>query len=197
MDWGAIGKQIASKGADLLGEAIPIPGTDFALDLVADALGTSKDPDEISKAIEQDPEAALKLRKAELNNETELRRIKAQRQSDREQTLTERMSEVNETVRTGYREGVYWRRAVGWTFIACSLMVVIRVVIMPPVFVAFDKADALNQAPVHVNLLKWVFSCFLAILGVSSWHEGLLGRTMGGEQGGKVTKAIKALRGKD
>jgi len=77
MDWGALGKKIAGIGADVLGEALPFPGSGPAVDALASAFGVSSDdPDAISEAIAQDPEAAAKLKKIELDHKAQLEQIR-------------------------------------------------------------------------------------------------------------------------
>ncbi len=136
--------------------------------------------------IKQDPEQARLFQEA--INEYELKTKKQ---------YTERMGIVNETAQVGYKEGVYWRRAVGWAFVLCSVLVVVRVTILPVILSAMGHADVLKEAPVNLELIKWVFYCFLAVLGVSSWHEGLMGRTMSGEKEGKLERLFKSFRGKE
>lgn len=194
MDWGSLGQKIAGLGAEVLGEAIP--GGGMAVDIVSQVLGVEKNPDKIAQAIDADPEAAVKLKRIEADRETELKRIAANRQTDHEKELTKRQGNVSDTIQVGYKEGVLWRRAVGWAFVFCSCMVVIRVTVLPVILSAMGEPDILQDAPLNVQLIKWVFSCFLAVLGVSSWHEGLMGRVMAGESEGGIAKAVKALRGK-
>ena len=76
MDWGKLGQQIASAGADILGEALPFPGSGAAVDALASAFGVSKDPDAISEAIAKDPEAAAKIKKVELDHKAQLEQIR-------------------------------------------------------------------------------------------------------------------------
>ena len=76
MDWGALGKKIAGIGADVLGEALPFPGSGAAVDALASAFGVEKDPDAISEAIAKDPEAAAKIKEVELNHKAQLERIR-------------------------------------------------------------------------------------------------------------------------
>jgi len=76
MDWTKLGKQIADTGAQILGEALPFPGSGMAADALSAALGTEKDPDAISEAIAKDPEAAAKLKEVELNHKAQLEQIR-------------------------------------------------------------------------------------------------------------------------
>ena len=196
MDWGSLGKKIADMGAQVLGEAIPLPGAGMAADLVSKALGTSKDPDKIAEAMQQDPEAAAKLKQIEADHEEELKRIKAKTERKRMEAGSDRQAEVNETIRVGYQQGVLWRRAVGWAFAVTSVLVILGVVGMGFYAIHTDRPEIVKQLPSLVGALQPVFYCFLVVLGVAGYQEGKMGRTMAGEQGGKVTKAIQAFRGK-
>ena len=64
MDLKALGKAVAGKGLHLLGKALPFGGG--LLEMAADALNTDPTPDAVARAIDEDPEAALKL--TELQN---------------------------------------------------------------------------------------------------------------------------------
>lgn len=77
MDWGELGKQIIDKGGQILGEALPFPGTGAAADALSAALGCDKSPDAISEAIAKDPKAAAKIRQVELDHKAQLKEIRA------------------------------------------------------------------------------------------------------------------------
>ena len=68
MDWKQLGKTVA-KAAPLLGSALG-PGGAAVGGIIASVFGTANEPDAIAKAIETNPEAALKLREIE-NTHTE------------------------------------------------------------------------------------------------------------------------------
>lgn len=184
MDWGSLGKQIADMGAQVLGEAIPMPGAGMAADLVSKALDTEKDPTKISQALQDNPDAAAKLKQIEADHEEELKKIAAKTERKRMEEGSERQSVVNDTIQTGYKQGVYWRRAVGWAFAATSVLTVLGVIAMGFYAIKIGKPSIVKQLPNLVSALSPVFYCFLLVLGVAGWHEGLLGRKMAGDEGG-------------
>jgi len=196
MDWGSLGKKIADMGAQVLGEAIPVPGAGMAADLVSKALGTGKDPGQIATAIEQNPEAAVKLKQIEADHEEELKRIAAKTERKKMEEGSQRQAEVNETIRTGYKQGVLWRRAVGWAFAVVSVIVVLGVVGMGFYAIYSGKEGIVAQLPKLVGALQPVFYSFLVVLGVAGYQEGKMGRTMAGDEGSGIAKAIQAIRGK-
>lgn len=101
--WDSI-KNTVSAAAPLLGGALGGPAGAMAGKLVANALGTSEDPEEIRAAL-QDPEAAAKLRAAEQEHQRELRRMVIEAE-------TSRLGQVNETYRREIAsEDAYVRRA--------------------------------------------------------------------------------------
>jgi len=196
MDWGSLGKQIADMGAQVLGEAIPMPGAGIAADLVSKALGTSKDPDKMAEAIQQDPEAAAKLKQIEVDHEEELKRIAAKIERKKMEEGSQRQAEVNETIRTGYKQGVLWRRAVGWAFAFTAVLVVLGVIGMGFYAIYSGKEGIVAQLPKLVGALQPVFYSFLVVLGVAGYQEGKMGRTMAGDESGGIAKAIQAIKGK-
>lgn len=74
MNWKELGKTIAGY-APLLGGAIGGPAGASIGSIVASVFNVSNEPDAILAAIKADPEAAAKLRIAELENKTELQKI--------------------------------------------------------------------------------------------------------------------------
>lgn len=80
MSWDDV-RSAVSKVAPILGSAFGPVGT-VAGSIVAAALGTSEDPDEIIKAISADPEAAIKLKQAEMDHKVQLVQIAAEREKN-------------------------------------------------------------------------------------------------------------------
>ena len=197
MDWSSLGKQIASTGAKILGEAIPFPGAGIAADAVADAFGTEKEPDKIAQAIEQDPEAAVKLQKIEADRETELKRIAVRARKSHEKQVTQRQANVNDTIQAGYKQGVLWRRAVGWSFAVGAPLFVVCAFILLGFALYLGKLSAVATALSEMfTALHPLLYCYLCILGVAGYQDGKMGRTMAGDSEGGFAKAIKAFRGK-
>jgi uncharacterized membrane protein len=75
MGWSELGKKVA-EFAPLLGSVVGGPAGGAIGSVVASAFGVEDKPEEIMRAVKNDPEAAVKLRKIELDNKTELERIK-------------------------------------------------------------------------------------------------------------------------
>jgi len=74
MDWQKLGRTVG-KFAPMLGTVLGGPGGGAMGALVASALGVENNPDSIAKAVENDPEAAIKLRQVELHHKEQLELI--------------------------------------------------------------------------------------------------------------------------
>ena len=74
MDWSDLGKTIAGF-APLLGGVVGGPAGAGIGSIIASAFGVEDEPSAIAKAIASDPEAAIKLKKIELDNKVDLERI--------------------------------------------------------------------------------------------------------------------------
>lgn len=118
MDWKDIGKKVAGLGLPLLANAL-LPGSGAVVAIVAEALGvTDPTPDNIAKAIDADPDAAVKLAEIQSTQRIELARIAMQGQVAERQADSADTAQVNETMRaelvspSGYRAG--WRPLYGY-----------------------------------------------------------------------------------
>jgi hypothetical protein len=84
--WGDVAATVA-KVAPILGNILPGVGTvvgagvGAAASMVASALGVSADPDSVMSALKNDPEALAKVRTCEIENQTALAQIAAQREA--------------------------------------------------------------------------------------------------------------------
>jgi hypothetical protein len=77
MEWSELGKKIASF-APLLGGVVGGPAGGAIGSVVASVFGVENTPKTIAQAIKDDPEAAIKLRKIELDHKTNLERMAVQ-----------------------------------------------------------------------------------------------------------------------
>ena len=196
MDWGSLGKKIADMGAQVLGEAIPLPGAGMAADALSEALGCEKDPDKIAQALQNDPDAYAKIKKIEAERETELKRIAAKNERHDKEQVTQRQSQVNDTIQTGYKQGVLWRRAVGWSFAVGAPLFVVGSFVLIGVGLYLGRLQNVATALSELfRALHPLLYCYLCILGVAGYQEGKMGRSMAGESEGSFAKAIKAFRG--
>ena len=71
MDWKDVGKTVASA-APVLGSLLGGPVGTAAGTLIASVFGVDPNPNEVAKAIKQDPEAIIRLKEIELNHKEEI-----------------------------------------------------------------------------------------------------------------------------
>ncbi|WP_224798167.1 3TM-type holin [Idiomarina abyssalis] len=109
MNWSDI-KGVVGKAAPLLGSLLGPAGAS-AGGLIASALGVDENPEAVMQAIQQDPQAAVKLQQIEREHERELRRMKIEAE-------TAQITQVNETMRAELKaDGWYksgWRPMIGY-----------------------------------------------------------------------------------
>ncbi len=74
MNWQELGKQVADY-APLLGGVLGGPSGAAVGTMLASKFGTKETPNDIAAAIQADPNAALKLKEVESNNETKLQEL--------------------------------------------------------------------------------------------------------------------------
>lgn len=184
MEWKDVGKFVA-KAAPVLGGVLGGPAgaaAGAAGNLVASALGVEADPDQVQKAMESDPEAAIKLK--ELENQHRDRLLSWQeKQLEAE---TEQLKSVNKTMQAEAKSEKWpqytWRPYNGFLFGTTMFGVYFVLPLM-------DK-----EIP---EIDYWVWMAWAAVLGVTSWHRGKQKRAQAGENnagGGAVSKAAGALK---
>ncbi len=101
MDWEGLGKKIIGIGAPLLGGALGGPGGAAVGSLLAKAVGAkADDPDDISKKIQADPAALVKLRAIELSHREKLEKLAVKRAQIATEAELSNIREVNATMRS-------------------------------------------------------------------------------------------------
>ena len=109
MNWSDI-KGFVSKAAPLLGSLLGPAGT-AAGSLIASALGVDESPEAVMQALQQDPQAAIKLQQIEREHKRELRRMKIEAE-------TAQITQINETMRAELKtDGWFksgWRPTIGY-----------------------------------------------------------------------------------
>lgn len=68
-------QEIISKVAPVLGSVIPIPGASGIISLIANTLGCDTKEDSLCEAIENNPDAYIKLKEIEFNSSVQLHQI--------------------------------------------------------------------------------------------------------------------------
>lgn len=133
MDWKSVGSAI-TKIVPMLGTVIAGPAAGGAISIVTSALGLDGDaqPDDVAKAIETDPDATLKLKQAEMDNQVELGKLALQNDSmylqDRQSA---RQRQIESEKATGKRDGNLY--VLAWTVVTgfFALCIVLMFVNLP------------------------------------------------------------------
>jgi len=153
MQWKDVGK-LVGEYAPLLGDLLPIPYAGVAGKLIASTFGVENTPDAIHNAITNDPDAAVKLAKLELDNKPLLQ----------QQTLTAetmRIQSVNKTMQAESKSEHWmqwsWRPFIGFIF-GITFMGV------------YFALPLLKLASPSIPSEAWMMMG--AVLGVASWHRG-------------------------
>ncbi len=162
MDWKDL-KGIVGKVAPLLGTLLGGPAGGAVGALVSSVLGVDNEPDEVRKALEADPSLLLKLREAEIQQQTQLQQMMVESE-------TQRMTQVNETIRaelaSGDRFKSYWRPLFGYimalTWGAIMLSTTYQILFKPG-----DAAATIGA----LGQLSGLWGIGLAVLGINVWKR--------------------------
>lgn len=186
MDWSGLGSKIASSGAKMLGDAIPLPGAGMVADMAAEALGTEKDPDAMAKAIDQDPEAVRKLKEVESQHKEEMRQMALNAE-------VEKISQVNKTMRDN---NAPWRRAWGWISALSFGALILGVCMLAYLGVVRQNTEALTMIPQLISAATTLFAVPMAVLGVAEYQGGKERRAAAGDKGnGGLAGLIREFKG--
>ena len=190
-------KQIASDIAEYApmlsglvgGPAGAAVGT--GISILASALGVKPEPDAISTALKTDPQAAAKVKQAELENQVELRKLLVQARQNELAADTQRIQTVNETMQAEGKSEHWaqwlWRPYNGFMFgttLFCNYAV--------PALVNSLVLPWFHTPPPQITpgiIPEWVFIAWGSVLGVTAWHRGVMQRI----KASGVSQAIKSL----
>lgn len=191
MNWGDIGN-LVSKAAPLVGTALLGPAGGAIGAGLASLFGVEAEPAKIAEAINADPNALVKIRKFEIENQTDLAQTVIR-------SATADIKAVNETMQTEAKSDDWWvsgwrpywgfASATAWAFLAACLGV------------AMLKGDGVGIALSVFNAVPETFWLIpLAVLGIASWHRGheKRARAEGGAWGNAnslVNGVIKKIKG--
>lgn len=170
MDWKDIGGLVANA-APMLGGLLFGPAGAAGGKILASALGTKDDPEEIAKAIQADPEVMVKIRQIEADNARELTRLTLE-------TETRQQAEINATMRKeSEAEDSYvrrWRPTIGYVVAAqlAMLGLAIFVAVGGAVVATFQgKPDVVqvlfDGLAALLTSLTAILATELAVLGVN------------------------------
>ena len=192
MSWKNLGETVA-QFAPLLGAALPIPGGAALGSIIASVFGgDANDPKSLSRAIQANPEAAVKLKQIETEHKTELERIAMQRMANELAADTARIDSVNKTMQVESSRGglpAFWRPF--WGIIsAVAFFIKVSAISYLLVFKPEQAATAITA----LSSLSIFWGVPLAILGVSAYHRGVEKRIAAGEKISNVATLLKNIK---
>jgi hypothetical protein len=174
MKWSDVG-QLVSEGAPLLGALLtaPISAPVAIISLIAGAfkLSANSSPDEVYKAIKEDPEALYKLSQIQLNNHDEIERLHARLALHESDNLRHTMFKEY-TIENKFKS--YWRPSFGYMIVFTIPTLVIWLLFMgtwvffvnPNQLTLLESVLTLILPPI-CNLLGWG----IGVLGVNIFHR--------------------------
>ena len=190
--WGDIA-DVAKDVAPTVATAVGGPAAGGAAKVLTSFFGGSEDePEKILENMKADPELKVKLQKMEQDHAEEMRSLTIKAEANSMEHDTKRMAEINQTMRSEYKNDVYWRRAVGWSF-------ALVVFLYPVGIIASIMTDAMSGEDLGKILSSMAPYWYMvgAVLGIGAHHVGKRERTESGEKGnGGISGMISAMRGK-
>ena len=168
--WSELGESIIKIGAPLLGTAIGGPFGGSIAAIVAEKFGVNSNvPDEIKKAIQADPEAAIKLKQIESEERVRLKELAFK-------LAMAEVEQVNKTMRAESQSEKWpqysWRPFCGFVYGLSFLVVTVFVCILAYNGIVGGKVEALNMIPQFVGGVTALFGVVMPILGIASHHRG-------------------------
>jgi Holin of 3TMs, for gene-transfer release len=177
MEWkdvaGAVGKFAPMLGSLLGGPAGAVIGG-----VVSSALGTDDKPLSVSKAIAENPDAALKLAQIEADHRIKWQELAVDQAKAEIALVAQQSGDVNKTMQTEAASEHWptysWRPFIGF---AVGINVLLSSIIPVGVFLAVifgsqSSASALGALPMVLGALAAVNGTVLPILGIASWFRG-------------------------
>jgi len=194
--WSQI-KDFAIDEAPALAGLVGGPAVGGAAKLLASAFGGDADqPADLLERMQRDPEAAAKLRKIETQHKERIEELALEGEKAHLKAATEQQAKVNDTIQEGYRQGVLWRRALGWSFALCAPATLLAGLYVILQAVHQNKPEYVEMLGPALGALAPIFYAYLVALGVIGNHDGKLGRLLAGEKPGALSKLVERMGGK-
>ena len=180
MDWKEIAG-IVGKHAPLLGTLLGGPAGAAVGGMIASALGTCANPEEVSQALAASPEAFVKVREIEATRQARLQELATDQAKAELAAAAQNAGDVNRTMQieaTAEHWPTYsWRPAIGF---AVALAVVLAIL---TVFMAYGAAlfsgrvEGLTHLPGILAAIAGIIGVVSPILGIASWFRGRMQAT--------------------
>lgn len=195
---------LASSGLSLLASAAKNKGIEFIQDYVKEKTGIALDLNQGSITDEQ----AETLQKMEAANQEELQRIALEKykiEADIAKTEIEESTKQIEAVNASMQSenkstepwAAKWRPFWGFTSAIAFIVYIVGLVVIVGIAVYNKDVSMLKEIPSLVFAISVLFGIPASILGVASWHRGVMQRIQAGEQPqpGLVGSIAERIRG--
>lgn len=187
-----------AKVAPALGTALGGPAGAAVGTAIAAAVGTKADPEEVQRALEADPQAAVKLREiqanlqlAEMAHDTELKKAEIG-------ATAAHMGDINETMRAEIAaKGLYktgWRAAIGWV-IAGSLGLS-SIAVSACLVLAVLRAPDMLQELISAMITLFISGAYILGVNINASSKETQTATTGKPPVGGLVEMIGAMRRK-
>ncbi len=176
MDWSDLAS-IVGKSAPVLGSLLGgAPGAMIG-GLIASALGTTNTPEAVSTALQNNPDALLKLKQIELDNMVQLQQLSVTAEQNRLAAETANTNVVNSTMQVEAKSDHwatwFWRPAIGLA-VAIDVFATSMTISAAYIAVAFFgvKADILSYIPAMIGAMSALIGVTMPVLGIASYFRG-------------------------
>lgn len=193
MNWKELGEKVADY-APMIGRILPLPGGEAIGNLIASAFGGDKsNPAKLWQSIKNDPDALIKLKKLEQDNQRELFALSVKQQANKLAYQTASIEQVNMTMRTEAKSEQWWQSGWRpfWGFTA-GLAFFLQIIAVCWLIITNPKSASLVIQALPSLVMLW--SIPGGILGVTAWHRGMEKRLKSGEVR-QIFKPIKNSQG--
>lgn len=187
MPWDNVAKDIAAI-APTLGTLIGGPAGGAIGTMVSQVLGVNNTPDAVSQAIKTDPEAAVKLRQIEADENLGLASLKNQLDLANVKAASDQVVAVNTTMQTEDKTRSFsWRDYWGYVSGTAFGFVVGAVIYIVGMSMYTNQYGAMDKIPAIVGAFSVLFGIAAGVLGVQSGiethHSGMVDRINAGKEG--------------
>ena len=149
--------------------------------------------DEVAKKFEDNPEYLVQLKQIAADREVKLAQIAADENTGAIESVNKTMREEAGSQGWSGKWRPYWGFQSANAFILC----VIGLLILAGLGIYENKPEYLKVLPDLIFNLTLLFGIPGSILGVASWHRGVMQRQQAGEsKPGLIIGAINAIKGK-
>jgi hypothetical protein len=174
MDWKDIATTVG-KAAPLLGTLLGGPAGAAVGGMIASALGTGANPEEVSQALAS-PDSLVKLREIEATRQGRLQELATDQAKAELAAAAQNAGDINKTMQA---EAVAehwptygWRPAIGFSVALAVLLSVLTVFVAYGAALFYGHAEGLAQLPGILAAIAGIIAVVSPILGIASWFRG-------------------------